>query len=188
MARMFPQLTSALQTFIEEQQLFFVATAAEDGRVNLSPKGLDSLKVLHPGQLLWLNLTGSGNETAAHLLRVNRMTLMFCSFTEQPLILRVYGKARTIHANDADWDKYLAHFGDHYTGARQLYLMNVESAQTSCGFAVPRYDFKEQRSRLLDSAERRGREGIEEYWQEKNRTSIDNFPTGMPGLEELRSE
>lgn len=179
MARMFGKLSSNLQTFIEEQQMFFVATADTDGRINLSPKGLDSLRILSPNRLLWLNLTGSGNETAAHLLAVNRMTLMFCSFAGNPLILRIYGTAKTIHAGDADWEELYAHFPD-LAGARQIFDVEIENVQTSCGYAVPLYNFVDQRSRLLESFTKKGPEGTRNYWAEKNTRSIDDKPTGMP--------
>jgi predicted pyridoxine 5'-phosphate oxidase superfamily flavin-nucleotide-binding protein len=179
MARIFSKLSSNLQTFIEEQQLFFVATADVDGRINLSPKGLDSLRVIDSNRLLWLNLTGSGNETAAHLLAMNRMTLMFCSFAENPLILRVYGTAKTVHAGDLYWDELYAHFPD-IAGARQIFDVQIDTVQTSCGYAVPRYDFVDQRERLVKFAEDRGGNGLKEYWAEKNTHSIDGKPTGMP--------
>ena len=178
MARMFPKLSSTLQAFIEEQQMFFVATADVDGRINLSPKGLDSLRVLGPNRLLWLNLTGSGNETAAHLLVMNRMTLMFCSFAGNPLILRVYGTAKTVHKEDPDWNELYAHF-PAMAGARQIFDVAIDTVQTSCGYAVPLYDFVDQRERLVKFAEDRGEEGIKAYWAEKNTHSIDGKPTGM---------
>ena len=180
MAKMLPKLNTSLQDFINEQQMFFVATADVDGRVNLSPKGLDSLRILTPQRLLWLNLTGSGNETAAHLLGVNRMTLMFCAFVGNPLILRIYGTARTIHTADPEWEELYAHFPD-LAGARQIFDVEIEAVQTSCGYAVPLYDFVEQRSRLLASFEDKGPEGTQSYWAEKNTTSIDGKPTGILG-------
>ena len=179
MAKFFSKLSTALQGFIEEQQMFFVATADVDGRVNLSPKGLDSLRVLDSGRIIWLNLTGSGNETAAHLLGVNRMTLMFCSFAGNPLILRVYGTAQTVHRGDEGWDELAASFS-HLDGARQIFDLKIESVQTSCGYAVPLYDYVGQRGRLVEWAEQKGEEGIKQYWADKNTESIDGKPTGMP--------
>lgn len=181
MAKILPKLNSSLQDFIRAQQMFFVATADVDGRVNLSSKGLDSLRILSPERLLWLNLTGSGNETAAHLLSVNRMTLMFCAFAGDPLILRIYGQARTIHPSHPEWTVQYALFPD-MAGARQIFDMKIESVQTSCGYAVPHYDFVEQRSRLLASFEQKGPEQTHEYWLEKNTQSIDGKPTGIDGL------
>lgn len=179
MAKFFEKLSSALTGFIEDQQMFFVATADVDGRVNLSPKGLDSLRVLSPHRIIWLNLTGSGNETAAHILGVNRMTLMFCSFKGNPLILRVYGSAKAIYPGDPEWAELKSEFPE-MAGARQIFDMAIESVQTSCGYAVPLYEFVDQRSRLLESAEQKGEAGIKQYWADRNTESIDGKPTGIP--------
>ena len=133
MADQFPSIDKRLQDFIEAQHMFFVATAGPEGRVNVSPKGMDSLRVLGPNRILWRNWTGSGNETAGHLLQINRMTLMWCSFGIKPMILRAYGSARTVHRHDADWDALNGHFPE-FIGARQVYDMTVEMVQTSCGY------------------------------------------------------
>ena len=178
MATQYPALDDTQIKFIAEQHLFFVGTAAESGRVNLSPKGRDSLKVLGPNKLLWLNLTGSGNETAAHLQRVNRMTVMFCSYDKQPLILRLYGTAKTIHPRDPDWQASIAQFPETL-GARQIYEMDIEMVQTSCGFAVPYMDFNSERDTLKNWATKKGQDGIESYWEERNQTSLDGFETGI---------
>lgn len=179
MATRYPALTDAITGFIGKQHIFFVATAAEEGRVNLSPKGMDSLRILGPNRILWRNLTGSGNETAGHLKRVNRMTLMWCGFEAQPMILRAYGSARTVHATDADFDALNAHFPEEI-GARQIYDMDIDLVQTSCGYAVPHFDFVGERPVLRDWSNRKGPEGIRAYWQEKNRQTIDGFPTDVP--------
>src|SRR3954469_16538580 len=105
MAKQYDEITDRHRAFIQRQPMFFVATAAGDGRVNVSPKGLDSLRVLGPRRVVWLNGTGSGNETAVHLLETNRMRMMFCSFAREPLILRLYGAARTVQPGDADWSE-----------------------------------------------------------------------------------
>ena len=178
MANFLSKLNSGLIEFIEKQHMFFVATADTDGRVNLSPKGLDALHVVSPTQLIWLNLTGSGNETAAHLLSLNRMTIMMCSFEGSPLILRIYGTAKTIHIDDKEWGDYFKHFPD-YPGARQIFDLTIESVQTSCGYAVPFYDFVDQRTRLTDHFKDKSKEDNQNYWKEKNATSIDGKPTGM---------
>ncbi|PID64269.1 MAG: pyridoxamine 5'-phosphate oxidase [Gammaproteobacteria bacterium] len=136
MAKQFPALDDKHIQFIEQQKLFFVATAADQGYVNVSPKGLDSLRIINKHTVAWLNLTGSGNESAAHILQNPRMTLMFCSFDKQPLILRLYGTATAIHPKDSDWPQYDGLFPD-YRGARQIFLLSIELVQTSCGFAVP---------------------------------------------------
>jgi hypothetical protein len=173
-------LTPALIRFIEAQHLFFVATAAPDGRVNLSPKGLDSLRVLDERRVLWLSLSGSGNETAAHLREDPRMTLMFCAFEGEAHILRVYGKARVIHPRDPDWGWASGHFAA-MAGARQVFDFSVELAQVSCGTGVPVMQFVRQRGpdELLSFYEELGEEGVKAYWSRKNRLSIDGKDTGI---------
>ena len=178
MAKFYTELDEKLREFIESQKIFFVGTAPVEGRVNVSPKGMDSLRILNTGQLIWLNLTGSGNETAAHVLEQPRMTLMFCSFEGKPLILRVYGKARAIHARDEEWAEWSALFPE-YPGARQIFLLDVDSAQTSCGFAVPNYQYQEDRGELVDWTEKIGDEGVKNYWKKNNQTSIDGKPTNL---------
>lgn len=180
MAEFYKCLDDKLTRFIEEQKIFFVATAARDGRVSLSPKGYDSLKVLGSNRLVWLNLSGSGNETAAHLKLVNRMTLMFCSFSGPPRILRLYGQATTVHPRDASWETLCSHF-EHFKGARQFFDMQIESVQTSCGFGVPLFDFVGQRDTLLKNADKYTPEQQAERWAVNNVESIDGFPTGIFG-------
>ena len=176
MAEQYPELSTELTEFIHRQQMYFVATAAQDGRVNLSPKGQDSLRVLGPTTLLWQNLTGSGNETAAHLLDRNRMTIMWCAFEGLPRILRVYGHAQTIHPRDDEWSE-CAQIIPEQTGTRQYFKMTVDLVQTSCGYAVPLMDYRQQRDVLEKWADKRGRSGIRDYWQEKNVRSLDGLPT-----------
>ena len=177
MAKQFPDLSPDHQTFIAAQHIYFVATAAAQGRVNLSPKGMDSLRVLGPNRLIWLNLTGSGNETAAHLAALNRMTVMWCSFTTRPLILRCYGTARTLHRTDAGFADLAAHF-PATPGARQIFDMDVDLVQSSCGYAVPFMDHAQDRPTLAKWAEDKG-DALPDYWAEKNRRSIDGLPTGI---------
>ena len=178
MGKQFPEITDRFSTFIAAQSMYFVATAASDGRVNLSPKGLDSLRVLGPNRVAWLNLTGSGNETSAHLLDNPRMTLMFCSFDREPLILRLYGAAREVQPNDPDWDELYREFPPHVS-ARQIYDMTVDLVQTSCGFGVPLMSVESERVLLDTWAEKKGPEGVAEYWQQKNLSSIDGMPTKL---------
>lgn len=179
MAKQFDNLTDDHRGFIEASHIFFVATAAEAGRVNLSPKGMDSLRILGPDRIAWLNYTGSGNETAGHLRAVNRMTLMWAGFETRPMILRAYGTAETVHPRDAAWAELAARF-DIGPGARQIFDMNVEMVQTSCGFAVPYFDYAGERDTLTRWAESKGDEGVREMW-ERNRTTIDGAPTGILG-------
>ena len=179
MGQQFSEISERLRTFIEAQHVYFVGTAARDGRVNISPKGLDSLRVLGPDRVVWLNGTGSGNETAAHLLDVPRMTIMFCSFDAKPLILRLYGTARAIHAGDAEWTDLLALFPP-MQGSRNIFVLDVDLVQTSCGFGVPFMDFQADRETMAQWAAKKGADGVAAYQQEKNRVSLDGLPTGLP--------
>lgn len=169
-------ITAELQKFIEAQKIFFVGTAANDGRVNVSPKGTDSFRVIGENKVVWLNLTGSGNETAAHLIKNDRMTIMFCAFEGKPLILRLYGTAEIYHKRDSGFHKYAGLFPEN-VGARQIIEMDVDLVQTSCGFAVPFMDFKEERTTLDSWAQKQGKDKIEAYWKNKNSLSIDGFET-----------
>ncbi len=178
MAKQFPGFSDAHRRFVAEQPVFFVATAAADTRINLSPKGQDSLRVLGPNAVIWLNLTGSGNETAAHLAEDPRMTLMWCSFTTRPMILRAYGTARITHRGAPGWEALYAHFPDT-PGARQVCEMAVDLVQTSCGYAVPLMDLRQPRDTLARWTEDQGAEGIARYWAERNATSLDGRPTGI---------
>ncbi len=178
MAARYPELSKSHIDFVTEQHLFFVGTAADDGRVNVSPKGMDSLRVLGPNRIAWLNLTGSGNETAAHMRENARMTLMFCSFTAKPMILRVYGTAEAVHNNDTRWDE-LAQMFPHHPARRQIFDLTIDLVQTSCGFGVPVFDLVEHRNTLANNLQKKEHEGIENYWREKNTKSIDGKETGI---------
>lgn len=173
MAKQFKQLEDKHIDFINNQHMFFVGTACKDGYVNVSPKGMDSFRIINKNQVAWLNLTGSGNETAAHILEQNRMTIMFCSFDKQPLILRLYGSARVLHKKDKEWEKSATLFPE-YIGARQIFEIDLELVQTSCGYAVPFYELVGERPTLDKWAISKGQEGIEAYWKEKNIKSLNN--------------
>jgi Pyridoxamine 5'-phosphate oxidase len=179
MSKQFDEISDRHRAFIERQPMFFVATAARDGRVNVSPKGLASLRVLGPRRVAWLNGTGSGNETAAHLLDTNRMTIMFCSFVREPLVLRLYGAARTVQPGDADWHEMSGLFPP-LRGARQVYDVDVDLVQTSCGYGVPLMATVGQRDLMDTWAAKQGPERIAAYWAQKNSSSIDGLPTGLP--------
>ena len=179
MSEKFPAIGEEHRAFIERQKMYFVATAAPEGRVNLSPKGGDSFRVIAPNKVVWLNLTGSGNETAAHVSADSRMTVMFCSFEKTPQILRLYGQAKVHHARGEGWRRWIGLFPEH-AGARQVMELDVDLVQTSCGYAVPRYDFLEHRPTLDKWSDRKGAEGIRTYWQEKNRESLDGLPIHIP--------
>ena len=177
MADFYDSITDELRAFIEAQHLFFVATAplSGDGHINLSPKGLDSFRVLDPNRVAYLDMTGSGNETSAHLLQNGRITFMFCAFEGAARILRLYGRGETILPGSSGWDALAPHF-TIYTGARQIILAHIDQAQTSCGYAVPLYDFKAQRETLTKYWEQRDAHA---YQQEHNLRSLDDLPTDL---------
>ena len=176
MAQQYPTISDKLKQFIEDQKIFFVATATADGHVNLSPKGMDSLRVVDENKVVWLNVTGSGNETATHVQEIPRMTIMFTSFEGNPLILRLYGDAKVIHRNDVQWDEMISLF-EPTPGARQLFELSVDIVQTSCGMSTPYFDYVSQRDQLKEWAIKKGDSGLKEYWQEKNQISLDGKPT-----------
>ena len=178
MARFYPALDAKHRAFIAEQKLFFTASGTADSRLNLSPKGMDSLRVIDGQHIAYLDLTGSGNETAAHLKHDGRMTMMWCSFDSDPLILRVYGRGRAVRRQDAEWSGLRRHFAA-LPGERQLIVLNVESVQTSCGYAVPMYTYAGVRDTLARWAEKKGTVGLLDYWREKNQISIDGLTTGL---------
>ena len=161
---------------MEDQKIFFVGTATADSRVNISPKGMDSLRILDPNRVVWLNVTGSGNETSAHIQEDPRMTIMFTAFEGNPMILRLYGNAQVIHKNDSGWKELICLFKP-LPGARQIFDLKVDLVQTSCGMAVPFFDYLGEREQLNKWAIKKGEEGIKEYWQEKNQVSLDGRPT-----------
>ena len=179
MADLHDELTPALQRFIAAQPLFFVATAplAADGHVNVSPKGLDTFRVLGPRRVAYLDLTGSGNETSAHLAENGRVTLMFCSFGRSPKILRLHGRGRTVLPADADWPELAAAFPPH-DGARQVILVEVTRVSTSCGYGVPAMEPARQRDTLPKWIASKGEELVD-YQRRKNTESIDGLPTPL---------
>ncbi len=192
MAKFYETIVDELQDFIRQQQMFFTATAIATGRVNLSPKGIDTFRILDDRTVAYLDLTGSGNETSAHLLIDPRMTIMFCGFAKKPWIVRLYGQGTVVRwsptdrrsSGEADWDRLISKF-DRLPGTRQIVQLKVESAQSSCGMGVPKYDFQGHRTELLQWAEKKGEAGVQQYWNDKNQVSIDGLPTKI--AQELES-
>ena len=178
MGQKYSELNEKLQEFIKQQKIFFVATAAPDGRVNLSPKGMDSFRIISANKIIWLNLTGSGNETAAHLLESNRITVMFCAVEGTPMILRLYGQATVFHPRDSQWNTFVPLLPP-IIGARQFIAMEIDLVQTSCGMGVPYFDYVEDRQLLKDWAEKKGDAGLQQYWSDKNQASLDGKPTAI---------
>jgi hypothetical protein len=176
MGKRYSEIPDKLKQFIEDQKVFFVGTATASGRVNISPKGMDSLRVLNASRVMWLNVTGSGNETSAHIQENPRMTIMFAALEGNPMILRIYGNAKVIHRNDPEWDNWVTLFMP-LPGARQIFDLAVDLVQTSCGMGVPFYDYVGEREQLNEWANKKGDKGIKEYWKDKNQESIDGKPT-----------
>ncbi len=176
MGQQFTELSNKHIEFIDNQQIFFVGTAAESGHVNLSPKGSDSLRVIDSNTIAWLNLTGSGNESASHVLLNPRMTIMFCAFEGSPLILRAYGQARVLHRNDPEWSKYVDLFPPS-VASRQVFILDISLVQSSCGTSVPFFNYESDRDTLAKWSQNKGKEGIEAYWVKNNQRSIDDFDT-----------
>jgi hypothetical protein len=178
MGRVLDEITDELGAFIAAQRVFFVATAPTDGgRVNVSPKGLDTFTVLDANTVAYLDLTGSGIETVAHLRENGRITIMFCAFDGKPNIVRLYGRGEVLPTGEHDADTLLPRFGE-YPGARAVIRVHVDRVSTSCGYAVPRMRYEGERDQLVTWADRRGPDGLVEYREEKNAVSID----GLPGL------
>ncbi len=185
MGKVYEQLDETLTRFIERQRIFFVGTAPDspDGHLNVSPKGLDTFRVLGQNSVAYLDLTGSGIETVAHLRQNGRITILFCAFEGKPLILRLYGRGRVVEPGDPEWDGLIARFPE-YPGARSVIMVDVERAEDSCGFAVPLYEYQGERSQLIEYAQKQGPVGMERYKARKNQASID----GVPGLRSVRDE
>lgn len=178
MAKQFSEFNERLIRFVANQKVFFVASAPAEGRVNLSPKGMDALRITGPNRILWLNVTGSGNETAAHVRENGRMTIMWCAFEGAPLILRAYGTARAVHPTDPDWPDLAGQLPE-IPGARQVFDLAVDTVQTSCGMAVPYLDFNAERTQLREWAGKKSPGELADYWKTKNLRSIDGLATGM---------
>jgi hypothetical protein len=185
MGKQFERIEPAHRDFIEKQRIFFNASATAEGRVNVSPRDGAALRVLNANHLIYLDKTGSGNETAAHLLADGRLTLMFCAFEGAPMVLRLYGHGRTLRRGSAEYAALLASEfnGAEPPGARQMVLLQVETVMTSCGYGVPLFEYVGERTQLTRWAESKGEEGLEDYWRQKNLKSIDGLPTGL--LEEV---
>lgn len=183
MGKVYDQIGDDLRKFIEKQPMFFVGTAplSAGGHVNLSPKGLDSFRILSPNRVAYLDMTGSGNETSAHINENGRITFMFCAFTGSPMIVRLYGIGKTVLPEMPEWDALVTHFETYY-GYRQIVVAEITRVASSCGYGVPRMDLVEQRDTMLKWAKAKGDDGLVQYRQEKNQRSIDGLPAPLaPG-------
>jgi hypothetical protein len=185
MGEVHEEIDESLSRFIGQQHVFFVGTAPDspDGHLNVSPKGLDTFRILGPNTVAYLDLTGSGIETVAHLRENGRVTIMFCSLEGRPLIVRLYGRGPVVEPGDGEWEGLISRFPG-YPGVRSVIVVDVKRVADSCGFAVPLFEYKGQRSQLLDYAVNKGPEGLADYRLEKNQASLD----GLAGLRSVGGE
>lgn len=177
MGKVLTEIDTALRTFIESQHLFFVATAplAADGHVNLSPKGLDALRVLGPTSVAYLDYIGSGAETIAHLKENERITVMFCAFQGPPRIVRLHGRGQVLEPASGEYARLRPLFPE-VPHSRAIVVLEVSRIAESCGFGVPLYEYDRERTQLMDWADRQGSEALQAYQQKKNSRSIDGLP------------
>jgi len=178
MGKTYSSILPEHESFIQEQKMFFVGTAAANGHVNISPKGYDTFRILSPNKVAYLDLTGSGNETSAHLSENNRITFMFVSFAGKPLILRLYGNGKVILPGSNEWDDFARIF-ELYPGYRQVIVADIEIVKTSCGYSVPFYSYEGERNVLKDWAINKGEDKLIQYRKEKNSVSMDGIMTPL---------
>ncbi|MEZ2334204.1 pyridoxamine 5'-phosphate oxidase family protein [Mucilaginibacter sp. RCC_168] len=180
MAKFFDSIQEQHKAFIEKQKMFFTASAplAADGHVNLSPKGIDSFKVLSANRIAYMDIIGSGNETSAHILENERITIMFCAFEGPPNIMRLYGNGYTVLPGDEEWAALAPNF-QILLATRQIIVADIHKVQTSCGFSVPYYVYKGERDQAYKWAANKGADGLEAYKKEKNMISMDGLPTAL---------
>ena len=178
MAEFFESLNDAQRAFIAKQPVFFVATAADGARINLSPKGMDCFRVLDDNTVAYLDVAGSGNETNAHLLADGRITIMFCAFESPALILRLYGRGAPVLPQDEGWADLARHF-TLLPGTRQIFKVAVETLQTSCGWGVPHMEFARERETLSKYHQKHGDEVRFAKYAVRTH-SIDGLPVRNP--------
>jgi hypothetical protein len=183
LAKEYPALTAHHREFIARQHIFFTASATADSHINLSPRSTDVLRVLGDNVVVYLDRTGSGNETAAHLLADGRLTIMMCALEGPPLILRLYGRGRAIRRGSEEYAELLAAHSasTEPLGARQMVRLDFDLVKTSCGYGVPLHEYISERDTMDKWATSKGEDGLEAYWREKNLESMDGLPTGLLG-------
>lgn len=187
MAKQFPSIQPSHRAFIERQRIFFVASAASGARVNISPRGTEFFRILDENSVAYLDMTGSGSETAAHLRADGRLTIMLCAFEGPPLIMRLYGQGTCHFRGSAAYGRLLAAWfgGEEPLGARQIVVQAIDLVQTSCGYGVPLFEYQAERESMRRWSESKGEEGLEAYRRLENARSIDGLSTGL--LEELNA-
>jgi hypothetical protein len=180
MGKVYSSILPQHEEFIKKQKIFFVGSAplSADGHVNISPKGHDVLRIFSPNEVAYLDLTGSGNETSAHLIDNGRVTFMFLAFEGPPMILRLYGKGKVVLPDSPEWNDMAKHF-DILPGYRQIIHAKIETVKTSCGFSVPFYSYMGERDTLQQWAINKSEQGLEEYRKEKNTISMDGIVTPL---------
>jgi len=181
MAKQFEALNSDRRDFIQRQNIFFVSSATADSRVNVSPREISALRIVDDHSVIYLDRTGSGNETAAHMLADGRLTIMFCAFSGPPQIMRLYGTGTSIGWESADFEQLISQYYGGVTplGTRQIMKLKFDLVQTSCGYGVPLFDYKGERAAIKNWHDNKGPDGIQSYWEEKNLSSMDGLPTGL---------
>lgn len=182
MAKQFDRIDDHHRAFIARQKIFFTASAAEGCRVNISPRETGCLRILGDHAVAYRDLTGSGSETAAHMLADGRLTIMFCAFDGPPSILRLYGTGRVVYPGSAEFDEILAgaFAGEAPLGTRQIVVLAVDLVQTSCGYGVPLFAYEGERASIRNWAEGKGEAGLAAYRRDNNRFSMDGLPTELP--------
>lgn len=180
MGKSFPALLPEHEAFIKRQHIFFVGSAPlqADGHINVSPKGYDALRILSPSQVAYLDVTGSGNETSAHLDQNRRITLMFVAFEGAPVIMRLYGRGHTVLPESSEWDQWIGHFTP-LPGARQIIFADIYEVKTSCGMSIPFFTYEGERDALQTWATNLGEQRLEDYQRQNNRVSIDGLVTPL---------
>ncbi|MEO9648748.1 MAG: pyridoxamine 5'-phosphate oxidase family protein [Roseobacter sp.] len=181
MAKQFEALNSDRRDFIQRQNIFFVSSATADSRVNISPREIAALRIVDDNSVIYLDRTGSGNETAAHMLVDGRLTIMFCAFSGPPQIMRLYGRGTSVGWESVEFEELISQFYGGVTplGTRQIMKLKFDLVQTSCGYGVPLFDYKGERAAIENWHDNKGPDGIQSYWEEKNLNSMDGLPTGL---------
>ena len=181
MAKQFEALNSDLRDFIQRQNIFFVSSATADSRVNISPREISALRIIDDHSVIYLDRTGSGNETAAHMLADGRLTIMFCSFSGPPQIMRLYGTGTSVGWENPEFEELISKYYGGVTplGTRQIIRLEFDLVQTSCGYGVPLFDYKGERAAIENWHDNKGPDGIQSYWEQNNLSSMDGLPTGL---------
>jgi len=179
MAKFYSTINEQHRQFMASQPVFFTASAASNGHINVSPKGYDAFRILDEKTVAYMDLTGSGNETSAHIEENGRLTIMFCSFGNEPMIMRLFGTAKVIVKSHPDWSQHQALFPS-FAGQRQIIVLEVEKVQTSCGYGVPLMRFESHRSMMQEWGEKKEQQqSLRAYQTKNNARSMDGLPTTL---------